>query len=120
MFSRLYLAFLFALVIGVGIGFAQDPIPTPSPTPPVSDKQDVAPDKLLGVPSIDPNYRSDDRSMPDLGRVGVNMTDQKSLTLAEAISLALENNKDIEVTRKNVKIAEFDLKASSRFLRTEI
>ena len=115
MFSRLYLAFLFALVIGVGIGLAQDPTPTPSPTPPVSDKQDVAPDKLLGVPSIDPNYRSDDRSMPDLGRVGVNMTDQKSLTLAEAISLALENNKDIEVTRKNVKIAEFDLKAARGF-----
>lgn len=112
MFSRLYLSFLFALVIGVGTGFAQEPTPTASPTPPVLDKQDVAPDKLQGVPAIDPNYRSDDRSMPDLGRVGVDMTDQKPLTLAEAITLALENNKDIEVTRKNVKIAEFDLKAA--------
>jgi hypothetical protein len=38
--------------------------------------------------------------MPDLGRVGVDMTDQRSLTLNDAITLALENNKDIEVTRK--------------------
>ena len=100
------------MVIGVGTVFAQDPTATASPTPPVTDKQDVAPEKLQGVPAIEPNYRSDDRSMPDLGRVGVDMTDQKPLTLAEAITLALENNKDIEVTRKNVKIAEFDLKAA--------
>ena len=100
------------MILGVVPIFTQNRVPTPSPTPVVNDKQNVAPDKLQGVPAIDPNYRSDDRSMPDLGRVGVNMTDQKSLTLAEAISLALENNKDIEVTRKNVKIAEFDLKAA--------
>ena len=112
MFSRSCNAVLFTILIGVGTVFAQDPTPTPVPTPTVKDKQDVAPEKLQGVPAIDPNYRSDDRSMPDLGRVGVDMTDQKPLTLAEAISLALENNKDIEVTRKNVKIAEFDLKAA--------
>ncbi len=112
MFSRLFLAFLFTIVIGLGSGFAQGPTPTPSATPPVADKQDVAPEKLQGVPAIAPNYSSEDRSMPDLGRVGVDMTDQKPLTLAEAITLALENNKDIEVTRKNVKIAEFDLKSA--------
>ena len=117
MFSRSLIALLFALFIGGGPVFAQDPTstPTPLPTPAVTDKQDVAPEKLQGVPAIDPNYRSDDRSQPDLGRVGVDMTDQKPLTLAEAISLALENNKDIEVTRKNVKIAEFDLKAARGF-----
>ena len=115
MFSRSYIAVLFALILGVVPAFTQNRVPTPSPTPVVNDKQNVAPDKLQGVPAINPNYRSDDRSTPDLGRVGVDMTDQKSLTLAEAISLALENNKDIEVTRKNVKIAEFDLKAARGF-----
>jgi outer membrane protein len=115
MFSRSYKAVLFALILGVVPVFTQNRVPTPSPTPDVNDKQNVTPDKLQGVPAINPNYRSDDRSMPDLGRVGVDMTDQKSLTLAEAISLALENNKDIEVTRKNVKIAEFDLKAARGF-----
>lgn len=113
MLSRSYKAFLIALFLGAGV-FAQDPTPTPVPvaTPVVKDKQDVEPDKLQGVPAIAPNYRSDDKSLPDLGRVGVDMTDQRPLTLSEAIAKALENNKDIEVTRKNVKIAEFDLKAA--------
>ena len=115
--------FLFALILtvfglGTALGQTATPTPTPSPTPleaptpVVDDKQEVAPDKLQGVPSIAPNYSSEDRSMPDLGRVGVDMTDQRSLTLNEAITLALENNKDIEVTRKNVKIAEYDLLAA--------
>lgn len=104
----------------MGAAVAQTPAVTPTPTPTpaaaatpvVDDKQNVAPDQLKGVPAIAPNYSSDDRSLPDLGRVGVDMTDQRSLTLNDAITLALENNKDIEVTRKNVKIAEFDLLAA--------
>lgn len=104
----------FILLAGLGIAGAQTPTPTPTPsaTPVVDDKQEVAPDKLQGVPAIAPNYSSEDRSLPDLGRVGVDMADQRPLTLNEAITLALENNKDIEVTRKNVKIAEYDLIAA--------
>jgi len=110
--------FLFALIFTVSVSgaFGQTPTPSPTPdpepTPVVDDKQEVAPDQLQGVPAIAPNYSSEDRSMPDLGRVGVDMSDQRSLTLNEAITLALENNKDIEVTRKNVRIAEFDLLAA--------
>jgi HAE1 family hydrophobic/amphiphilic exporter-1 len=37
------------------------------------------------------------------------MDRQHPLSLREALSMALENNKDIEVARENVKIAEFDL-----------
>jgi outer membrane protein len=88
------------------------PTPIPSPTPVVVDKQNVQPENLQGVPQIAPNYSSDDRGLPDLGRVGVDMTEQRPLALREAISMALENNKDIEVTRQNVKIAEFDLQAA--------
>ncbi|MGD9588428.1 MAG: TolC family protein [Pyrinomonadaceae bacterium] len=102
MFLRSYITFIFAIVLFTGSAAAQTPTPTPT----------AAPERLGGVPAIAPNYRSDDRSLPDLGRVGVDMTDQQTLTLAEAITKALENNKDIEVTRKNVKIAEFDLKAA--------
>ncbi|MBK9156372.1 MAG: TolC family protein [Chloracidobacterium sp.] len=102
MFLRSYITFIFAIVLFAGSAAAQTPTPTPT----------AAPERLGGVPAIAPNYRSDDRSLPDLGRVGVDMTDQQTLTLAEAITKALENNKDIEVTRKNVKIAEFDLKAA--------
>lgn len=108
---HLYILVL-ALIVSASAA-AQDtaPSPIPSPTPPVNDVQKVQPENLEGVPEVAPAYRSDDRTLPDLGRVGVDMTEQKPLTLNEAITMALENNKDIEVTRKNVQIAEFDLQA---------
>ena len=49
------------------------------------------------------------KPMPELNRVGVDMERQRPLSLRDALSLALENNKDIEVARENVRIAEFDL-----------
>lgn len=115
---------LYSITFGLFILFAgsaaqaQETVSAPAPTPSpaiekqVEDKQNVPPENLQGVPSIAPNYQKDDKTLPDLGRVGVDMTDQKVLTLREAITLALENNKDIEVTRKNVRIAEFDLQAA--------
>ncbi|MEJ7849207.1 MAG: TolC family protein [Pyrinomonadaceae bacterium] len=112
MYKRFFTVFIFILSIGAFPVFAQEATPIPSPIPTVDDKQEVAPENLKGVPAIAPNYSSEDRSMPDLGRVGVEMTNQRPLMLQEAISLALTNNKDIEVTRKNVQIAEFDLQAA--------
>jgi HAE1 family hydrophobic/amphiphilic exporter-1 len=70
----------------------------------------AAPQELpLAVPPIAPNYRSAPAPFPELGRVGVDMTDQRPLALREAIELALKNSKDIEVARQNVRAAEFDL-----------
>jgi HAE1 family hydrophobic/amphiphilic exporter-1 len=40
------------------------------------------------------------------------MDQQRPLSVREALSMALANNKDIEVARENVKIAEFDLMGS--------
>ena len=99
---------------------AQDITPTPTPTPSVEiqkvdDTQNVQPENLQGVPSVAPGYESEDRNLPDLGRVGVDLMEQKPLSLKEAISLALENNKDIEVTRENVRIAEFDFQSANGF-----
>lgn len=99
---------------------AQDPSPSPSPTPAVVDKQPTTPENLKGVQEIAPGYRSDERRFPDLGRVGVDMTQQKALSLKDAIELALENNKDIEVTRKNDRIAEFDLTAARSFYQPRL
>jgi outer membrane protein TolC len=45
-------------------------------------------------------------------RVGVDMNQQRPLALRDALSMALANNKDIEVARENVRIAEFDLRGS--------
>ena len=78
---------------------AQQPAPTSSP-----DEL-----KELQVPSIAPDYRGQQRPLPELRRVGVDMGRQHPLSIREALSMALENNKDIEVARQNVKMAEFDL-----------
>src|SRR4030095_1434995 len=67
-------------------------------------------DPALKVPSVATDFRADTRQpMPSLNRIGVERADQQPLTLREAITLALRNNKDIEIARDNVKIAEFDL-----------
>ena len=66
----------------------------------------------LQVPAVAPDFRAEQKPLPELGRVGVDMNRQRPLALSEALSLALENNKDIEVARDNVKIAEFDLKGA--------
>jgi HAE1 family hydrophobic/amphiphilic exporter-1 len=75
----------------------------------------LSPDNLPGVPAVAPTYKSDDRALPELGRVGVDLSQQKTLTLKEAIELALTNNRDIEVSRKTETMAEFDLKAARGF-----
>jgi HAE1 family hydrophobic/amphiphilic exporter-1 len=63
----------------------------------------------LPVPPVAPDYRAPQKPLPELNRVGVDMNRQRPLSLREALSMALENNKDIEVARENVRIAEFDL-----------
>ena len=91
------------------------PAASPSPdaiSPAVDDAQNVQPENLQGVPAVAPQFQSNDTILPELGRVGVDMMNQKPLTLREAITLALENNKDIEVTRQNVRISEFDLRGA--------
>jgi HAE1 family hydrophobic/amphiphilic exporter-1 len=69
-----------------------------------------SPENVAGVPIIAAGYRSNDRSLPELGRVGVDVMDQRTLTLREAIELAMANNRDIEVSRKTETISEYDLK----------
>lgn len=91
---------LFGLLSGATV-WGQEISPTPSPMP-----------TELQVPVIAPDFRPNQRPLPELGRVGVDMDRQRPLSLREALAMALDNNKDIEVARHNVKIAEFDLTAS--------
>jgi len=96
-------ALAFALsVLSTTNSFAQEPKPTPgAPAPTI--------DQTLKVPAVAPNYRAENVQMPELSRVGVDMEQQQPLSLHDALKLALENNKDIEIARQNVKVAEFDL-----------
>ena len=86
------------------------PTATPSPTP-AADLQTVQPENLP-VPAIAQGFESNERELPELGRVGVDMLQPQAMSLRDALERALSNNKDIEITRQNVRIAEFDLTAS--------
>ena len=89
------------IVLSGTLATAQEISPTPSPSP-----------QELQVPAIAPDFHPTQKPLPELGRVGVDMDRQRPLSLREALAMALENNKDIEVARHNVKIAEFDLKGA--------
>ncbi|HEX6622444.1 MAG TPA: TolC family protein [Pyrinomonadaceae bacterium] len=88
--------------------------PPPGVRPPGRESVPAAaPDDLgLDVPQVAPNFRTAPAPFPVLQRVGVDMSEQRALTLREAIELALSNNKDIEVARQNVRAAEFDLQGA--------
>ena len=103
--TTLILAALIVLVLAcTNITTLAQTMPSPSPSPMVSAQQ------TLTVPAVAIDYRANaNEALPALTRVGVDMNEQQPLTLREAIALALANNKDIEVARDNVKIAEYDL-----------
>jgi HAE1 family hydrophobic/amphiphilic exporter-1 len=81
-------------------------VPTPIPTPTTGAPENVP------APAIAPNFASRIGELPEVTRVGVDMRNERSLSLMDALDLALSNNKDIEVTRENIKIAQFDLSAA--------
>ncbi|HEV2800877.1 MAG TPA: TolC family protein [Pyrinomonadaceae bacterium] len=90
------------------------PSQQPSQSPPQIVTGTNAPaESSLIVPQVAPDYRATlGATLPVLERVGVNMAEQRPLALREAIELALQNGKDIEVARTNVRAAEFDLTAA--------
>lgn len=60
------------------------------------------------LPSV-PEIKTVTRPMPDQSRIGVQAGDQLSLTLEQAIEMALKNNNDIDISRNDVKISEFSV-----------
>jgi HAE1 family hydrophobic/amphiphilic exporter-1 len=94
---------------------AQDPSPTPLPTAtPIQTQPGGVPAAVLPAdpPPVAPNFSAPVRPMPGTERIGVDVTNQLSLTLEQAVELALKNSNDIEVSRNDVQIAEFNLKAA--------
>jgi outer membrane protein len=73
----------------------------------------IAPAELPSEPPpVAPNFEAASRPLPSAERVGVDVSEQLPLTLNEAIALALQNNNDIDGSRINVEIAEFNLNAA--------
>ncbi|HYE74497.1 MAG TPA: TolC family protein, partial [Blastocatellia bacterium] len=55
------------------------------------------------------------RQQSSVERIGVDSAKRLTLSLREAVMLALENNRDIEIERENVRMTEADLRAAQGF-----
>lgn len=108
--KRVFLPICCSLLIAGSVA-AQTPEPTvtPSPIPTIAVTPAVLPDE---PPPVAPNFKAPSRPLPSAERVGVDNANQLSLTLEEAIEMALKNNNDIDASRNSVQIAEFNLRGA--------
>jgi HAE1 family hydrophobic/amphiphilic exporter-1 len=84
-----------------------------APTQNVGTTGGVAPAVLPDEPPpVAPNFEAPARPLPDANRVGVDVANQLPMTLEEAITLALRNNNLIDISRNDVQVAEFNLRAA--------
>lgn len=84
-----------------------------TPTQNLGDANALPPTDLpTEPPPVAPNFEAPVRPLPSAERVGVDMMNQLSLSLDDAIKLALQNNNDIDSSRITVQIAEFNLRAA--------
>ncbi len=73
----------------------------------------VAPAELpTEPPPVAPNFEAAIRPLQTAERVGVDMSEQAPLSLNDAIALALQNNNDIDASRIDVQVAEYNLTAA--------
>lgn len=87
--------------------------PLQTPTQSIGTSGGVAPTRLPDdPPPIAPNFSAPLRPLPSAERVGVDVSNQLPLSLQDAITLALQNNNDIDSSRIDVQIAEFNLRAA--------
>ncbi|HEY8559078.1 MAG TPA: TolC family protein [Pyrinomonadaceae bacterium] len=99
----------------------------PSQTNPTQNPQtpQLAPGQVIGntsgvapatlpdePPPIAPNFEAPVRPLPSAERVGVDVANQLPISLQDAITLALQNNNDIDSSRIGVQISEFNLRAA--------
>ncbi|HEX8774016.1 MAG TPA: TolC family protein [Pyrinomonadaceae bacterium] len=63
-------------------------------------------------PPVAPNYTAPPRPLPSAERVGVDVSNGLPVSLNDAIKLALRNNNDIDASRIDVQIAEYNLTAA--------
>lgn len=84
-----------------------------TPTQNVGTSGGIAPAELPDdPPPVAPNFEAPIRPLPSADRVGVDVMNQLPMTLEDAITRALQNNNDIDSSKINVQIAEFNLKAA--------
>ena len=108
------------LLLAAACAYAQVPTPTPMPQP-TPLLPTASPTPIFAVPPaplpdapppIAPNFQAPLRPLPSSDRVGVDTANQLSLSLEQVIEMALKNNNDIDASRNNVQIAEFNLRGA--------
>lgn len=96
------------VIPGTDVAPQTPPSVAPSPTP-STGPEPLAPD--VREPNFPPVQQRPLPPVPNMTRLGVNSGNTLTLSLNEAIRLALENNNDIEVARDDVRFAETQLRA---------
>ncbi len=102
---------------------ATPPVAQPGGTPniqpgatPATNVGDAGTTPAAGLPTepppIAPDFEAPARPLPSAERVGVDNADQLPLTLEKAIEMALQNNNNIDISRNNVQVAEFNLRGA--------
>lgn len=69
---------------------------------------------LSSIPAL-AQEAAEKKSFAPESRIGVNTTKRVKMTMREAVTTALENNRDIAIERENVKLNEWDVKAAQGF-----
>ncbi len=86
---------------------------TLTPGQSVGNSTGIAPTDLPPEPPpIAPNFEAPVRPLPSAERVGVDVANQLPISIQDAITLALQNNNDIDSSRIGVQIAEYNLRAA--------
>jgi len=105
---KIFLISIVSILLVPALTHAQDPAPSPD------SKLAISAQQTLKLTVVAADYRADaDKPLPELTRVGVDVNEQKPMTLRDAIVMALSNNKDIEIARDAVRLAETDVLTAS-------
>jgi outer membrane protein TolC len=83
-----------------------EPVPPRTQSPTVTDVPGQGTDAVDAPPNIPRSEPLPVPPLPSLNRVGIESDNTLSLTLHEAIRLAITSNNDIEVARQDVRFAE--------------
>lgn len=106
---------IIAALFLASVASAQTPKPTEKEVKPprvIEPTEKVPPADLPEEPPpIAPNFEGEIRPLPSADRIGIDNAEQMPMTLQDVIEKALQNSNDIDTTRNDVQIAEFELKS---------
>jgi HAE1 family hydrophobic/amphiphilic exporter-1 len=104
--------FALAVFIAAGVRSANGQVPSPVTSPTPIPLATPPPSNQNEPPPVAPNFEAPPRPLPSPDRVGVDLSNQLTLTMDQAIDLALKNNNNIDVSRNNFQINQYNLRAA--------